>query len=248
MRLFFNSFLIALAMIGSSVLFVGSLAFTAIALVQRHHQQPRTQQHQRNNQLRVAPSDESENADLVDRSNLDKFLSTKYPGFYYLLSKNEKVLKILQSNDPITVFAPNAAAFEKLGEKKLKQLEDPRNLETAEKMGEYHIIPSEAVSATRLFQEDWTIPKDKETGKPSLSFAGIVTVGGEVAVSRSKSGGFLGLFKEEDGGVIIGTDAQIVQSFTDTGVDTRWVVHETDDLVSPPVLWRYCDQLRIPGF
>lgn len=74
--------------------------------------------------------------------------------------------------------------------------------------------------------------------------AGIKTLSGEVPVGRSKSGGFLGLGATEDGDIVIGPSAKIVQSFNVEGS----FVHEVDDLISPQILWRYCDQLRIPGF
>lgn len=73
--------------------------------------------------------------------------------------------------------------------------------------------------------------------------AAIVTLGGEVPVGRSKSGGFLGFGAKEDGDIVIGPEAKIVQSFQ---VEES-IVHEVDSLVSPVVLWRYADQLRLPG-
>ena len=67
---------------------------------------------------------------------------------------------------------------------------------------------------------------------------------GEVPVGRSKSGGVLGFGAKEDGDIVIGPEAKIVQSFE----VEECLVHDMDSLVSPEVLWRYCDQLRIPGF
>ena len=179
-----------------------------------------------------------------ERSNLDKFLSAKYPAFYTLLSLDDEILKLLQDTKSITVFVPNQQAFDTLDEKKQSQLTDPRNLETVQKICAFHIIPDKAVPATRLFQEDWTVPKTKD-GKPELPFCGVMTMGGEVAVSRSKSGGVLGLTNKEDGGIIIGSDAKIVKSFN---VGATAVVHEVNGLVSPVLLWRFMNQLRIPGF
>lgn len=180
--------------------------------------------------------------EAIERSDVDKFLELKYPAFYALIGKNEAIGKVLKS-DVVTVFVPNAQAFENLGEKKLAQLGDPRNLEIVEKIGAYHIVQDESVPATRLFQEDWTVPKT-DAGNPELSFRGIKTMGGEVAVGRTKSGGFLGLFAEEDGGVVIGPEGRITKSYS---VGDSFV-HEVDALVNPQILWRYCDQLRIPGF
>ena len=74
--------------------------------------------------------------------------------------------------------------------------------------------------------------------------AGLKSLSGEVPVGRSKSGGFLGFGATEDGDIVVGPSAKIVQSFEVEGS----FVHEVDALVSPLILWRYCDQLRIPGF
>ena len=43
------------------------------------------------------------------------------------------------------------------------------------------------------------------------------------------------------GDIVIGPEAKIVQSFNVEGS----FVHEVSDLISPSLLWRYCDQLRI---
>ena len=43
------------------------------------------------------------------------------------------------------------------------------------------------------------------------------------------------------GDIVIGPEAKIVQSFNVEGS----FVHEVSDLISPTLLWRYCDQLRI---
>jgi uncharacterized surface protein with fasciclin (FAS1) repeats len=179
-----------------------------------------------------------------ERSNLDKFLSTKYPAFYTLLSLDDDILKLLQESTSITVFCPVQKVFDGLDSKRLAQLADPRNLETVQKIVAYHIIPDEVIPATRLFQEDWTVPKTK-SGKPELSFRGVMTMGGEVAVGRSKPVGFLGLLKEEDDQVTIGPEAKILKSFV---VGKYAIVHEVSAFVSPVLLWRFMDQLRIPGF
>lgn len=144
----------------------------------------------------------------------------------------------------VTIFAPNEAAFEALGEKKAAQIDDPRNLEIREKMGSYHIVVGEAISAVELRTEDWTKGRPKDGSPPNTLIAGVKTLSGEVPVGRSKSGGLLGWGAKEDGDIVIGPEAKIVQSFL---VDGSFV-HEVDALVSPLILWRYCDQLRIPGF
>jgi uncharacterized surface protein with fasciclin (FAS1) repeats len=196
-------------------------------------------------QKKVIEEDDWDDLDVV--VNTEKFLKLKYPDFYDLMCKNQNIWRTLkESNDSgYTLFVPNAKAFEDLGDKKRGQLEDVRNLETAQKVGAYHVVPTEKLTATQLFTEDWTGPRPAE-GKPRpLSYGGLVTLGGELPVTRSKSGGFLGFGATEDGDAVVGPDAKIIQSFD---VGKSCVVHEMDALVSPVLLWRYCDQLRIPGF
>jgi hypothetical protein len=173
-----------------------------------------------------------------DRPKLDAFLEKKYPSFYKLV--NDEMAKAIK-NGLVTVFAPNEAAFEALGDKKMRKIDDPRNLEIRDKMGSYHIIPGEAVSAIELRTEDWTKGRPKDGSPPNTLIAGIKTLGGDVPVGRSRSGGFLGWGAKEDGDIVIGPDAKIVQSFNVEGS----FVHEMDALISPKILWRYCDQLQI---
>lgn len=156
--------------------------------------------------------------------NIDSFLSQYYPNFLSLITKNEKVRKALIGEDESTVFCPNDDAFFKLSEKEREQLNDPRNLETVEKIGAYHII-GEHVTADALFAS-----------------GGVITLGGEVPVGRSVTGGFMGFGGQEDGGVTI-NGAKVTQSKQVGSV----IVHEVDALISPKILWRYMDQLRIPG-
>lgn len=194
--------------------------------------------------------DETEERQAEEQSKLDQFLSKKYPSFYKMLL-NDKMKKVVAAagsgkGRQCTVFVPNAKAFEELGTKKMKQLEDPRNAEIREKMGSYHIIENESVSAVELLTEDWTKVKPGEN-KPNTVVASIITMSGQVPVGRGKSqDGLLGLFSppKEDGDIVIGPSAKIVQSFI---VDNNYV-HEVDSFISPVILWRYCDQLRIPGF
>ena len=98
------------------------------------------------------------------------------------------------------------------------------NLETAEKMASFHVI-EEPVTAEALFNS-----------------GGVVTFGGVIDVERSISGGLFGIGGKEDGGVTI-NGAKVVGS---TEV-ANGIVHEVDNFVSPNILWRYMDQLRIPG-
>lgn len=159
-----------------------------------------------------------------DIGEIQSFLESNYPDFYRIVAKNEGVWKALGDADSYSLFAPNAQAFESLGDRKRSQLEDPRNLETVEKVGLFHCV-SEKVTADDLFNS-----------------GGVITLGGTVPVERSRSGGVFGVGGTEDGGVTVG-GSRVTRS-TDVGTG---IVHETDGLVSPAILWRYVDQLRIPG-
>mmetsp|Transcript_537 Transcript_537/g.731 ORF Transcript_537/g.731 Transcript_537/m.731 type:complete len:208 (+) Transcript_537:35-658(+) len=97
--------------------------------------------------------------DSDPRSNVERFLDKKFPAFYQLLGKNDEVWKTLNtdstSSTGYTLFAPNAQAFQNLGEKKRNQLEDPRNLEIAQKnwfvpCGPYRSCDQSTTSYRRL--------------------------------------------------------------------------------------------------
>lgn len=179
------------------------------------------------------------------QSDLEVFVAKEFPAFYSLLMLNEGLWQIIaESETGYTLFAPSNTVFDNLGEKKLQQLKDSRNLETAQKMGLYHVVNDDAISAARLRTEDWTQPAPADGGPRPITVQALLTLGGEVPVGRSKSGGFLGIGAKEDGDIVIGPNARIVKSFKVDGS----IVHEVDDLISPIILWRYMDQLRIPGF
>jgi uncharacterized surface protein with fasciclin (FAS1) repeats len=181
-------------------------------------------------------------------STLKELLKEEFPAFYSLLSMNDEIWKTIAEKESSTgcaIFAPSDTAFDNLGEKKLLQLKDARNEEIAKKMSLYHVM-TEPVTAAKLRTEDWTGPKPTDGSPRPIKVKALVTLGGEVPVGRSKSGGFfMGLIgAKEDGDVVIGPDAKMVKSYK---VGNSFV-HEVDALISPVVLWRYCDQLRIPGF
>ena len=161
-----------------------------------------------------------------DGTDIEAYLNERYPAFMKVLSRNEKACKVLRESGSVgfTVFAPNDQAMMALGESKLSTLEDARNSETIEKIGAFHVI-NEPVRAEALFNA-----------------GGVVTMGGDVMIERSVSGGFFGVGGKEDGGVTI-NGAKVLSS-TDVG---SGVVHEMDGFISPSLLWRYMDQLRIPG-
>jgi uncharacterized surface protein with fasciclin (FAS1) repeats len=194
----------------------------------------------------ILGASESDDTAAAAASDLESLVKEEFSAFHSLLSLNEGIWKtVAESEKGCTLFAPSDSAFDALGEKKLQQLKDLRNLETAQKMGGYHVIVGEAVSAARLRTEDWTVPAPKDGSPRPITVQAFKTLGGEVPVGRSKSGGFLGVFgAKEDGDIVIGPAARIVKSYKVAGS----IVHEVDDLISPVILWRYCDQLRIPGF
>ena len=162
----------------------------------------------------------------ADLQRAKTYITEQYPLFDRLiLSKNQDVWKKLSdASDGCTIFAPSNSAMESLGDKKLNQLKDIRNEETAQKMAAFHVV-GERVTAEELFNS-----------------GGVVTIGGVVDVGRSVKGGFFGIGGTEDGGVTIG-GAKVTAS---VDVD-QCLIHEVDTLISPEILWRYCDQLRIPG-
>ena len=165
-------------------------------------------------------------AEEASSDDIESYLKEHYPAFMTVLSRNEKACKILRESGSggFTVFAPNDQAMIALGESKVASLGDPRNAETVEKIGAYHVI-GEPVRADALFNA-----------------GGVVTLGGDVLIDRSVSGGFFGVGGKEDGGVTV-NGAKVLSS-TDVG---SGVVHEMDGFISPNLLWRYLDQLRIPG-
>lgn len=163
-------------------------------------------------------------------SEVDALLKQDYPIFYNLvMCKNATVWKELNNalEDPdkpngFTIFAPNDEAMENLGKKRLDQLLDDRNREAAEKVAAYHAI-NEPVGA-------WDL----------ITSGGIKTMGGDVKVGKSKVGGFMGWGGKEDGGVNV-NGAKVLQT---KQVD-QCLVHEMDGIISPELVWRYMDQLRI---
>ena len=168
---------------------------------------------------------------FAETAALEAILSSNYPTFYDILKRNEDLWKKLKdpSVQSYTVFCPSESAMRNLGDKKMVQLKDDRNYETTSKIGLFHVI-NEAVSADKLFDS-----------------AGVISMAGDVVpVERSVSGGFMGLGGKEDGGTTVG-GAKVTKTIQVDGDNSGGLIHEVDDLVSPNILWRYMDQLRIPG-
>jgi uncharacterized surface protein with fasciclin (FAS1) repeats len=168
-------------------------------------------------------------AEVVDTPDLllvKSTLAEYFPGFNFILQKNDAIWKALAGAEGggFTIFVLGQDAMGAMGEGKLKQLMDPRNLEQTEKIGSYHVI-AETVTAEQLFNS-----------------GGVVTLGGEVLIERSRSGGMFGVGGKEDGSVTL-NGAKVLRSVPlGSGI-----VHEVDSLISPNIIWRYMDQLRIPG-
>ncbi|KAL7577576.1 hypothetical protein ACA910_015104 [Epithemia clementina (nom. ined.)] len=153
------------------------------------------------------------------------FLGQNYPSFYNLIDKNEDLWKKLSDGDGYTMFCPSEQAFADLGQKKLDQLDDVRNSEIRDKIGAFHCI-----AETVLFDDLY-------------NSGGVLTLGGEaLTVDRSRTGGMFGMGGQEDGGLLV-NGARVTNV---EGVGPG-MVYEVDKLVSPNILWRYMDQLRIPG-
>jgi uncharacterized surface protein with fasciclin (FAS1) repeats len=154
------------------------------------------------------------------------YLKENYGGMSNILELNDNIWKSLSGVEQggFTIFAASNQALMALGETKQRQLLDPRNLETTQKVSAYHVI-SETVTADDLFNA-----------------GGVITLGGEIPIERSRTGGLFGVGGKEDGGVTI-NGAKVVKTI-DLGIG---LIHEVDTLVSPSILWRYMDQLRIPG-
>lgn len=169
----------------------------------------------------------TQNTALSDcASDVEDYLAANYPSCSNLLAKNSGAMKkVIKAEIGFTIFAPNEAAFE---EGKREQLDDVRNGEVTEKVASYHVI-LEPVTADQLFNS-----------------GGVITEGGEVAAERSISGGFFGVGGKEDGGVTL-NGSKVIKSLEFADATKTGIVHEVDGFISPSMLWRYADQLRIPG-
>jgi uncharacterized surface protein with fasciclin (FAS1) repeats len=185
-------------------------------------------------------------------TELELFLQQEHSMFYaLLLYKNEYVWKMIRdtTNGACTIFAPTNTAMQALGEKKLQQLQDNRNEEVRNKIGSYHIIVDTDVDATVV------------TTEQLYNSGGIRTIAtGDNPIvpvernQRSSSGNIFAMFMKSgkgnddngDGTVILGSNnARIINSVYMRNSNT--LIHQVDALISPNILWRYCDQLRIPG-
>jgi uncharacterized surface protein with fasciclin (FAS1) repeats len=174
--------------------------------------------------------------ELSPTIEIEQYLQSNHDLFWkFLLSNNEYVwTKVRDCYDTggCTIFAPTNAAMELLGTQKLQQLQDARNDEVRIKIGTYHVVVNDIVSADQLYDS-----------------AGIRTIAtGDnpiVPMERTVTGGLFGMGGKEDGTVTIGSGAHIINTVRLD--NSNCIIHQTDALISPNILWRYCDQLRIPG-
>ena len=128
----------------------------------------------------------------AEGETLEAFLKEKYPLFdSLLLSRIPDIYKTLENGDGFTIFCPSNSVMEEIDDQRKVQISDPRNEEVTEKLASYHVIQNGAVTWERLKREDWTAPKTPD-GLAALSIGGVLTLGGELRVGRSKSGGFMG--------------------------------------------------------
>lgn len=188
---------------------------------------------------------------------VEKLLQDDYPSFHGLLSLHHpRLLDTLFSSSSyqVTLFAPTEAAFTNLGPTKLRQMRDQRNDEIVAKIVLYHIINDDAVAAARLRTEDWTSPPPAPGASRPITVRGLITMSGDsIPVGRRTEKQSLWPANDEttttddDDDVVIGPNARIQKSIKLR--QGRVYIHEVDALVSPEVLWRYCDQLqiRLPG-
>ena len=210
---------------------------------------PAARMMRRENSVKIFSSSESSTVEVENGQAIESFLKENYPLFettiFSQISNVYATLKECDSSTGFTIFCAPDSVMVDIDQKRKLQISDPRNVEITEKLASYHFIPNGKVTRERLQREDWTVPRTAD-GVAALSIGGVLTAGGELRVGRSKSGGFMGFGAKEDGGVVIGNnDAKIVKS---VNVGKKGVIHEVDSLVAPDLIWRYFDQLRIPGF
>ena len=134
--------------------------------------------------------------------------------------------KALAENGGFTLFIPSNLN-QLLSEKTRIQLLDDRNYETSTKIGLYHCV-NEIVTYDQLCDS-----------------GGIITLGGTVPIEPIRKGGFFGIIGGQEDGSISISGATVVKSLL-LG-NSECMIHEVSDFISPKLLWRYMDQLRIPG-
>lgn len=182
---------------------------------------------------------------------VEEYLAERYPMYTnMILRKNENLWKkqldqAVVDNGGFTIFVltdkwltQNVVTNEKI----IVQLQDQRNLETLEKISLYHTI-NEIVTYEDL-----------------CNAGGIQTMGGIVPIEeKSKGNGIFGMFgnnnnkksnndKQQDDNLldapITVNGANIIRYYM---IGNECHIYEIDNLISPKLLWRYMDQLRIPG-
>jgi uncharacterized surface protein with fasciclin (FAS1) repeats len=156
-----------------------------------------------------------------------EYLGEKYRKFISLLGQNKKLSHLVSTStadQPLTIFAPSSEAFAKLDRGVVGKLRDPRNGEVLDKVTNYHVVQRH-LKADEIFKA-----------------AAVVTMGGEVPVTKSKSGGFLGVGAKEDGGVAL--NGGRIETSVEVG---NCIIHQVDTLINPYLLYRFLDAVRLPG-
>ena len=179
---------------------------------------------------------------------LEQFLQQEHSMFYaLLLDKNEDVWKRVRDNiassGACTIFAPTNTAFQALGEKKVQQLQDNRNEEVRNKIGSYHIVLDDSVVTTEQLYNSGGIRTMASGDNPIVPVERSKPSGGNIFAMFMSQGNNP---ENDDGTVVLGSNnARITNSIYLQNSNT--LIHQIDALISPNILWRYCDQLRIPG-
>lgn len=88
-----------------------------------------------------------ENKPLPDKQHASPILANPDLKTFADLIIAADLYDLFQGTGPFTVFAPNNAAFEKLGQKKLRDLQKPQNKDQLANVLIYHIIPGKYLSS-----------------------------------------------------------------------------------------------------
>ena len=205
-------------------------------------------QHHRQRQQQLSLYDATTGMSSSMTTELEQFLQQEHSMFYaLLLYKNEYVWKMIRENSMIngacTIFAPTNVAMQALGEKKLQQLQDNRNEEVRNKIGSYHfILDDDTVVTTEQLYNSGGIRTIATGDNPIVPVERTKRSGGNIFTMFTNNNND----NDGDGTVTLGSNnARIVNSIYLQNSNT--LIHQIDTLISPNILWRYCDQLRIPG-
>jgi uncharacterized surface protein with fasciclin (FAS1) repeats len=146
------------------------------------------------------------------------FLQENYPIFYSILQKNDDVWKAIGEDDADK--GEIGFTIFAVSDASLQQLGDKK---ASQLMDPRNLETTQRIAGYHVLSE--TV-----TAEQLFNCGAVVTSSGEIPVDQ------------EDGGVLI-NKAKATQTWqVGTGL-----VHEVEGLVCPNIMWRYMDQLRIPG-